>query len=214
MIGLLGQAHVGLFLTASLAFLLIPGPAVLYIVGRSVAQGRGAGLVSVAGIHAGTLVHVAAAALGVSALLMASATAFEIVKFAGAAYLIWIGLRRLFGAGSEAGDAGLRRASHWGLFRNGFVVNLLNPKVALFFLAFLPQFVVPARGAVAGQMLGLGLLYVALGFVTDGAYALAAGTAGDWLRRSRGWLGFERYVSGTLFIALGLAAAVAGGRQR
>ncbi len=210
-----GAANVGLFVGAALVLLLIPGPAVLYIVGRSVEHGRRAGLVSIGGIHAATLVHVAAAALGLSAVLASSALAFGVVKYAGAAYLIWLGLRKIFGR-SEAAEvaAASRERGHARLFRDGFVVNLLNPKTAIFFLAFLPQFVEPGRGHVAMQVAVLGLLFTALGFITDSCYALAAGTAGNWLKRSRGYLTVERYVSGVLFIGLGLTAAFAGNQKK
>ncbi len=210
-----GAANIGLFVSAALVLLLIPGPAVLYIVARSVEQGRLAGFVSDLGIHAATLVHVAAAALGLSAILASSALAFGVVKYAGAAYLIWLGLRKIFGR-SEAPDMSdaLPRYGYARLFRDGFVVNLLNPKTALFFLAFLPQFVEVSRGHLAMQIAFLGLLFTLLGFMTDGCYALAAGTAGSWLKRSRGYLRFERYVSGVLFIGLGLTAAFAGNQKK
>lgn len=204
-----------LFAGAALVLLLIPGPAVLYVVGRSAAQGRMAGLVSVLGIHAATCIHVLAAALGLSVLLMSSAIAFGIVKYAGAAYLIWLGLRKIFGPAEAAGANGeLPRYSHARLFRDGFVVNLLNPKTALFFFAFLPQFVDVGRGHVAMQITLLGLLLATMGFCTDSAYALLAGTAGDWLKRSRGYLKFERYGSGLLFIGLGLVAAFSGSEKK
>jgi threonine/homoserine/homoserine lactone efflux protein len=210
-----GAANLGLFVSAALVLLLVPGPAVLYLVARSVEQGRVAGLVSILGIHAATLVHVAAAALGLSAILASSALAFSVVKYAGAAYLIWLGLRKIFGR-AEALDLnvtanGRGRAR---LFRDGFIVNLFNPKTALFFLAFLPQFVEVDRGHVAMQIAVLGLLFTVLGFFTDSCYALAAGTAGNWLKRSRGYLKFERYVSGVLFIGLGLTAAFAGNQRK
>jgi len=210
-----GAANVGLFVSAALVLLLIPGPAVLYIVARSIEQGRLAGFVSELGIHTATLVHVAAAALGLSAILASSALAFGVIKYAGAAYLIWLGLKKIFGR-SEALDvsAGLPAYGYARLFRDGFVVNLLNPKTALFFLAFLPQFVDVSRGHVAMQIAFLGLLFAALGFITDGCYALAAGTAGGWLKRNRGYLKFERYVSGVLFIGLGLTAAFAGNQKK
>jgi threonine/homoserine/homoserine lactone efflux protein len=210
-----GTANLGLFVGAALVLLLIPGPAVLYIVGRSIEQGRLAGFVSDLGIHTATLVHVAAASLGLSAVLASSATAFSIVKYAGAAYLIWLGLRKIFGRAETAGvDTALPRAGFGRLFREGFVVNLLNPKTALFFLAFLPQFVDTTRGHIAMQIAFLGLLFAALGFVTDGCYALAAGTAGNWLKRSRTYLRLERYVSGGLLVGLGLTAALAGNHRK
>ena len=205
----------GVFAVAAILLLLTPGPAVLYIVARSVEQGRIAGLASVCGITTGTLFHVLAAALGLSALLASSALAFSIVKYAGAAYLIWLGLRKIFGrADAIDADGKLPRHSHARLFRDGFIVNLFNPKTALFFLAFLPQFVEPERGHLATQIAFLGLLFAVLGFVTDGCYALVAGTAGTWLRRSRRYLELERYVSGTLFIGLGLTAALAGSQKK
>lgn len=210
-----GAAQLGLFISAALVLLLIPGPAVLYIVGRSVEQGRKAGLVSVLGVHTATLVNIIAAALGLSAILASSALAFSLIKYAGAAYLIWLGLRKIFGAIDAAENAaGLPRHSYGRLFRDGFVVNLLNPKTALFFLAFLPQFVDLARGHAAAQIVFLGLVYTALGFVTDGSYALAAGTAGNWLKRNRAYLRLERYVTGTLLIGLGLTAAFAGSQRK
>jgi len=207
-------SNIGLFVGAALVLLLVPGPAVLYIVARSMAQGRMAGFVSDLGIHAATLIHVMAAALGMSALLASSALAFSIVKYAGAAYLIWLGFRKIFGRVEDAEAAGLSRHSYARLFRDGFIVNLLNPKTALFFFAFLPQFAEPERGHLAVQITFLGLLFAALGFITDGCYALLAGTAGNWLKRSRRFLEIERYVSGTLFIGLGLTAVFAGNQRK
>ena len=210
-----GLTNLGLFSAAALALLLVPGPAVLFIVAQSVAQGRRAGLVCDLGIHSATLIHVAAAALGLSALLASSALAFSIVKYAGAAYLIWLGLKKIFGRDVPSGDpVALPRRRYARLFRDGFVVNLLNPKTALFFLAFLPQFVDPARGHVAMQITILGLVFILIGLITDGAYAFAAGTAGSWLKRSRTYLKAERYVSGTLFIGLGLSAAFTGPQKK
>jgi len=207
-------SNIGLFVGAALVLLLIPGPAVLYIVARSMAQGRMAGFVSDLGIHAATLIHVMAAALGLSALLASSALAFSIVKYLGAAYLIWLGLKKIFGRLEEAEAGALSRHSHARLFRDGFIVNLLNPKTALFFFAFLPQFAEPERGHLAVQITFLGLLFAGLGFITDGCYALLAGTAGNWLKRSRRFLEIERYVSGTLFIGLGLTAMFAGNQRK
>jgi threonine/homoserine/homoserine lactone efflux protein len=210
-----GAANLGLFISAALVLLVIPGPAVLYIVARSIEQGRLAGFVSDLGIHTATLVHVAAAALGLSAILASSSVAFSAVKYAGAAYLIWLGLRKIFGRAEESGvPVAVRQTGYVRLFRDGFIVNLLNPKTALFFLAFLPQFVEVSRGHVAMQIAFLGLLFTLLGFVTDGCYALAAGTAGNWIKRSRAYLKFERYISGGLLIGLGLTAAFAGNQKK
>jgi threonine/homoserine/homoserine lactone efflux protein len=199
----------GLFIVASVLLLLTPGPAVLYIVARSVEQGRAAGLVSVLGIHLGTIVHILAAAVGLSALLVSSALAFAIVKYLGAAYLIWVGLRTLMAKNPETGAPTAPAAPLRRVFRDGFVVNLFNPKTAIFFLAFLPQFVDPARGALHWQILTLGLTFMGLGIMSDGMFALAAGTAGDFLRRNRRFLKFQRWFAGTSFVGLGVTAAFA-----
>jgi threonine/homoserine/homoserine lactone efflux protein len=194
-----------LFSVTAVALLLIPGPAVLYVVVQSAEQGRRIGLASVAGIHLGTLVHVTAATVGLSALIVASAVAFSVVKYAGAAYLIYVGIRKLLER-SDAPQVGRRRESLQRAFARGAVVNVLNPKTALFFLAFLPQFVDPDRGGVWSQALVLGFVFVGLGLVTDSLYALAAGTIGELLRRRRRALG---YGSGIAFIGLGTLAALA-----
>ena len=204
-------SRLALFLGAALVLLLVPGPAVLYVVTQSIGGGRRAGLASVAGIHTGTLVHVAAATVGLSALLASSALAFDVVKFAGAAYLVAVGLRRLAGRERlDPVDGVAVPRSHGSLYRQGIVVNVLNPKAALFFVAFLPQFVEPSRGAAWHQVLVLGLAFGALGFLTDGAYALVAGALGDALRRSRAFARAQRYLSGAVFVALGATAAFTG----
>jgi threonine/homoserine/homoserine lactone efflux protein len=202
----------GLFVVASMVLLLTPGPAVLYIVARSVEQGRAAGLVSVLGIHLGTVVHVSAAAIGLSALVVSSAFAFAIVKYLGAAYLIWIGIRTLMAKDLNPKAPGVPAATLRRVFCDGFVVNLFNPKTAIFFLAFLPQFVDPARGALHWQILILGLTFIGLGMLSDAMFALAAGTAGNFLRRNRRFLRFQRWFAGTSFIGLGVTAALASRR--
>ena len=198
---------------AAVALLAIPGPAVLFIVAQSIAHGRRAGLVSVLGIHAGSLVHVAAAAIGLSSLLVSSAEAFAAVKYAGAAYLVWLGVRRLLGrdrANLEVGS----ELQPGRLFRQAFVVNVLNPKTALFFFAFLPQFVEPSAGSVALQTVTFGLVFILLGLVTDGLWALAAGAAGGWLKGNTAFLRAERLASGAVLVGLGVATAVSGSRER
>ncbi|HET7554811.1 MAG TPA: LysE family translocator [Gaiellaceae bacterium] len=201
-------SRLALFVGAALLLLVVPGPSVLYIVTQSVSHGRRAGIASVAGITTGTLVHIAAATIGLSALLASSAAAFDVVKYLGAAYLIVVGLRRLAGRDrlDEPDDHAPRDLGC--LYRQGIVVNTLNPKTALFFLAFLPQFVDPGRGAAWAQILALGLLFAALGFVSDGTWALVAGTLGDRLRRSRRYPAVQRYVSGSVFVGLGAVAAL------
>jgi len=205
-----------LFAAASLAFLAIPGPSVFYIVTRSLAQGRRAGVTSMLGVQAGGLVHVVAAALGVSALIASSATAFTIVKYAGAAYLVLLGVRKLLSHGEQDVEPEPHGpATGTRLFWQGAVVNLLNPKTALFFLAFLPQFVDPSAGPVAPQMLVLGTLLVGLGVVSDGTYALVAAGAGRRLRETAAARRLLDRLSGGVFISLGLVAALAGEpRQR
>ena len=194
-----------LFSLAALALLVIPGPSVLYIVTRSVEQGRTAGLVSVLGVHTGTLVHVAAAAFGLSAILVRSATLYTAVKWAGAAYLVFLGLRRLATRAVDIADVEVEATPLRKLFVDGVVVNTLNPKTALFFLAFLPQFV-DERGNVTAQVLLFGALFIALGICSDGAYALLASTIGGALKRSRAYEAIERYVAGGIFVGLGVAA--------
>jgi threonine/homoserine/homoserine lactone efflux protein len=204
--------HLPVFLGAALLLLFTPGPAVLYIVARSLDQGRRAGFVSVLSIETGNLVHVLAAALGLSAILVSSSLAFSIVKYLGAAYLIFLGLRRLFGRVPVDQPAAPAPRSLGAIYRQGVLVAVLNPKTALFFFAFLPQFVDPAQGGVPLQLLLLGCLFVGMAICTDGLYALLAGTAGGWLKHSPGFLRAERYVVGSVYIGLGLMAALTGSR--
>ena len=168
-------ATLTLFIGAAVLLLVTPGPVVVFVIARSLDQGRVAGLVSVLGVHLASCLHVAAAAVGLSALLVSSADAFTVVKLLGAAYLVYLGIRRLMEPARAPDLAGLAPVPLARLFWQGFVVNLLNPKTALFFLAFLPQFVDPARGSLAGQIGVLGLLFILLGLVSDSVYALAAG---------------------------------------
>ena len=204
-----------LALFAAAAFLLavVPGPAVIYIVTQSVDGGRLAGLVSALGIATGGLVHVAFAAVGLSALLLRSAVAFEVVKYAGAAYLIVLGIRRLLAKDVAADPDVIHERSQWKLYRQGVVVNVLNPKTALFFFAFLPQFVNPDAGRVGVQIALLGLVFIAVAFTSDAAYALVAGTAGSWLKESRGYVKAQRWVSGSVFVGLGVATALSGSKR-
>jgi len=204
----------GVFIAAALLLLITPGPAVLYIVARSVDQGRRAGLVSAAGVHAGTLVHVGAAAAGVSVILAASATLFSLVKYLGAAYLIYLGVRRLLDRAPMAGPGETPAIPMRRAFVDGVVVNVLNPKTALFFLAFLPQFVDPARGAGGPQVLALGLVFVMLGLLTDGLYAVAAGSVRQWVKARPRFMDGQRWVTGGMYIGLGVLAAVSDNRRK
>lgn len=198
------------FSLAALGLLIIPGPAVFYIVTRSIDGGRPAGFMSVLGVHSGSLVHVAAAVLGVSALLASSALAFNAVKYFGAAYLIYLGIRRLLDRSDEQIIGERQPQTLKRVFIQGMVVNVLNPKTALFFFAFLPQFVDKSKGPVPLQMTIFGLLFVALGVLSDGAYALAASGARDLLRKKPKVVAAQRYLSGGMYLTLGVTAALAG----
>ncbi|MEZ5331855.1 MAG: LysE family translocator [Thermoanaerobaculia bacterium] len=211
-----------LFLGASLVLLVAPGPAVLHVVATSVDRGRRWGVLAAVGLTAGNLVHVASAAVGLSALLAASSVAFAAIRYGGAAYLVVLGVlqtvrHRRMGSGSLVVEEAARRAAPapgpWAALRRGAVVNVLNPKIAFFFLAFLPQFVDPARGAAALQVLLLGLLFALLTLVVCTSYALLAGAAADLVRRrwprSAPRVGRAAgYVPGVVYIGLGLTAAL------
>jgi threonine/homoserine/homoserine lactone efflux protein len=203
-----------LFITAALILVFMPGPNTLYIIARSVQQGRMAGLVSSLGVQAGSLFHIAAAALGVSALLLSSALAFNAVKFAGAAYLIYLGVKTLLSREKltetkTVEDAGLSRA-----FYQGVLVNLLNPKAALFFFAFLPQFVDARRGSITTQIMFLGAIVIVLGALSDSIYALLAGGAGNLLRGNFKLLRAQRYFAGSVYIGLGVMTALTGSARK
>jgi threonine/homoserine/homoserine lactone efflux protein len=198
-----------LFVAAALVLLLTPGPAVLYIVARSIHQGRGAGLVSAVGVGVGNGCQVIAATLGISAILLSSALAFHLLKYAGAAYLLYLGIRTLLAQDDSHQQTIVASRSLSRIFWQGVLVNIFNPKTALFFFAFLPQFVDPARGDIAGQILLLGGLFVGMGVCSDGLYAMLAGAMGRWLRGSR-WFGrARRYGSGSIYVALGVTTALA-----
>lgn len=196
------------FATASVILLIIPGPAVLYIVNRSVSDGRQVGIAAATGLSLGNLVHALAAAVGLSAVLATSATAFTIVKWAGAIYLVGVGVRTLMKPAPvidpDRPGVSLRRS-----FTQGIVVNTLNPKVALFFLSFLPQFIDTDAGRPGLQALVLGLVFVAIGFCTDSTYSLLASGLRHVLLRGKALPFVQRWVAGTVFIGLGVVAASA-----
>lgn len=211
---LISPSSLILFVTGAAILLVIPGPAVLYIISRSVGHGRLAGLVSAMGIAFGTLVHVAAATLGLSALLASSALAFQSVKYIGAGYLIFLGIRVLRNRDTELVQAAEGRINLRNIFAQGVLVNLLNPKTALFFLAFLPQFVDPARGRVTIQIFQLGVLFALMGWMSDSIWALLAGTLAGHFRGSARLRRVQRQTSGTALIALGVASAFAGTKSK
>ena len=203
-----------IFIGATLVLLVTPGPAVFYIVARSIDQGRLAGVVSTLGVAVGSCLHSAAAALGISALLASSALAFNVVKLIGAAYLIYLGVRKFLVPDPVETDAVVARRRLREIFVQGFIVNVFNPKTALFFLAFLPQFVDVAKGHVALQIILLGVVFASLGILSDGAYAIAAGSFGQWLKRHAGVLRAQRYFAGSVFITLGVLTAATGSGKK
>lgn len=205
---MLDWKSLSLFFSAAAVLLLVPGPAVMYIVARSLDGGRRVGLIAVLGIALGTFCHILAAVLGLSLILATSALAFNVVKYAGAAYLIFLGIRKLAGrdSGPEPGPVPLR--NHHSVFWEGALVNLLNPKTSLFFLAFLPQFADPVRGPVWAQILILGVMFLIMGIISDGLYVIVAGSLSDWRRRNARAMEGARIVSGGMYVALGLLAAL------
>ena len=196
------------FAIASVALLVIPGPAVIYIVNRSVANGRSIGLASVLGLELGTFMLVLAATVGLSAILATSENAFNIVKYLGASYLVLVGLRTI-SRQPQAMSASADSMTKMQAFRQGFIINTLNPKVALFFLSFLPQFIDPDKSSNALQSLMLGAIFVACGFITDGIYALTASSLRETLVKGKALPFIQRYVAGVVFVLLGIVAGSA-----
>ena len=194
--------------------LVIPGPAVTYIVSRSIAHGRAAGLVSVLGITTGTFCHILAATVGLSALLVSSAAAFQSIKYVGAAYLIYLGIKTLRQKDAHLVEAANGEKRLLRIYGQGLIVCVLNPKTALFFLAFLPQFVDPVRGRVTLQILELGVLFAGMAWISDSLYALAAGTLAERIRGSLRLRRAQRNVSGGTLIVLGLASALSGAKSK
>jgi len=201
------------FMGATLALLLVPGPAVLYITTRSANQGRLAGLVSVLAIETANFLQAVAATLGLSAILLSSALAFDLVKYLGAAYLIYLGIRKLIASDDGASGGMVKRESLWRIYWQGFMVNLLNPKTALFFFAFLPQFVNPERGNVTGQTLLLGALFVGMAIITDSLYALLASSLAERLKGNRHFQTRQRYFAGLVYVGLGITTALTGSKK-
>ena len=202
------------FALAASVLVAIPGPNHIYIVTRSIAQGRRIGLASAFGVETGTLVHISAATVGLSALVASSAVAFDTLRYAGAAYLAYLGIRALLRDDAIELDGGAAPPSARRAYLDGVLVNVLNPKVALFFLAFLPQFVDPARGATSTQILVLGLVVFAIATTSDVVYALAAGALGGWLRSRPAFVRVQRYVTGCVYLGLAAAATFVPSERR
>ncbi len=202
-----------LFIATALALLAIPGPAVLYVVSRSIDQGRSAGLASVLGITSGTVVHVTLATIGLSSLVLASKVAFDAVRYVGAAYLVFLGVRRLLTRPVEEDlDSRAPRTTR-DLYTQGLIVNLLNPKTIVFIFAFIPQFVDVNAGHVWLQVMLLGLTFAGLGLASDSLYAVVAGTVADRLRGTPFIARVERWFGGSVLIGLGVAAAIVAPHQ-
>jgi threonine/homoserine/homoserine lactone efflux protein len=200
-------------MTATLALLLMPGPAVLYIIARSIRQGRMAGFVSALGIGLAAIVHILFAAFGLSALLMQSAAIFGVIKYLGAAYLIYIGIRTLLSKAQAPDVESIQLMSYSQIFRQGFIVNLFNPKTALFFLSFLPQFVDRSRGSAILQIMILGTIFVSMAIISDSMYAMIAGTARELLSGSLKVVQIQKYIAGFIYIGLGISAAFTGNKS-
>jgi len=198
---------------AALVLLLIPGPAVLYITARSASQGRLAGLVSVLAIETANFIQAAAAALGLSAILLSSALAFDIVKYLGAAYLIFLGVQKLLASENGSADGVVKQESLSRIYWQGFAVNILNPKTALFFFAFLPQFIDPAKGNVIAQNMLLGAVFVGMASITDSMYALLASSVAGRLSGDRSFKKGGRFFAGLVYIGLGVTTALTGARK-
>jgi len=196
------------FLAAALALNLTPGPDMLYVIANSVAHGRRGGVVSALGIGAGTIVHTVAAALGLSALLMSSALAFSVVRYLGAIYLLYLGARAIAGRKVSGVSGDVQQADLGKAFRQGVITNVLNPKVALFFLAFIPQFVNQTRGSVVWQFLLLGTIFNCSGTIVNTIVAWVTGYAGDLAGRHPRLSQAQRYVTGTILVALGARMAL------
>ena len=209
-LSMIDLSTLSVFVLAVFALVISPGPAVFYILARTIEQGRKAGIVSILGIGAGTVCHIIAATVGLSALFMSSALAFNLVKYAGACYLIYLGIKTLGSQGIPDNIAVREVLPLSKIFYQALLVNLLNPKTTLFFFAFLPQFVNPNRGAVAIQILVLGLIIIAIGFISDLIYVLLAGSISGWLRRDPGKKRVQQYIAGGTYITLGIAAAFTG----
>ncbi len=200
------------FFLASLVLAVTPGPAVIYVVTRTLSQGKAAGLASVAGVALGNVGNAIGAAIGLAALFAISSLAFTVVKYAGAAYLVYLGVKALRAPAAEMAEARASAVPASRIFREGFAVALLNPKTAIFFAAFLPQFMNPAAPAIL-QSISLGTVFVLVASVTDTMYVLAASVMAPMLGRLRGASTAGRYITASAFIGLGVFTAVAGGRN-
>jgi threonine/homoserine/homoserine lactone efflux protein len=205
---MLGTQHLELFIVSGLLLNITPGQDTLYVIGRSVSQGRRAGILSVLGISSGAVLHTFAAAFGLSAILATSAHAFVAVKLAGAAYLTYLGVRMIVDRSNAGTAPAFATDSDWYVYRAGLLTNVLNPKVALFFLAFLPQFVASTAESRIVAFLFLGALFVFSGTLWCLGLVWAAGSIGQRFQESRSSSLFLKRATGALFVGLGLRLAV------
>ncbi len=196
------------FLAASAAIIVMPGPAQALVLARSISEGRKAGILTAIGLNVGTVFHAVAAALGLSAILANSAIAFAFVKYLGAAYLIYLGIQALGARVHPESMARTATAKPWQAFTRAVATGVLNPKVAIFFLAFLPQFVDPRRGFVFWQFLTLGLILAVLDILYESVLASAAGAVGQWLTRSPRIGLWRQRMTGSVLVSLGVRMAL------
>lgn len=197
--------NIGLFIAAATIVIIIPGPAVLYIMAKSAEQGYKAGIFSVLGIGVGGLFHVFAASIGLSALLVASATAFSIIKYLGALYLIYLGIKKLFDKSAFIKEKiKSDKKKHSKIFFEGVIVNILNPKAAIFFFAFLPQFISPEKGGATSQILFLGAIFIIIAVTSDIMYVFISGKISKWVKKQAKGMRFSNYIIGSIYIFLGI----------
>jgi len=206
---LFGIEHFLIFMSSALLLGITPGPDMLYVATRSTTQGRMAGFASAMGIWTGTLVHITAAMLGISAILSYSALAFTIVKWLGAGYLVYLGVKSILTANEPLTGKKLKCANNWQIYRQAIVVNMLNPKVALFFLAFLPQFTNPETGNVNAQILFLGMVFNFTGTFVNIMVGFSFGSVGGWILNRPTVRKVQAWITGTIFIGLGINLALA-----
>lgn len=211
---MLSTSQLSIFIVGTIVIVVIPGPNILYLIARSIHQGRMAGLASVLGIEAATVVHICAATFGLSSLLLSSALAFNIVKYIGAAYLVYLGIRKLFARNEDKVTELAVEGRLTNVFSQGFIVNLLNPKTAMFFFAFLPQFVNAGHGNVTMQILSLGLVLVVLATTIELAYVLLSSHLWSWFKGNRRYFKRKRYLAGSVYIGLGLSTAFSGSSHK
>lgn len=206
------MTNLTVFLVTTFLLAIAPGPDIIYVLTRGVSQGKRAGLAAAAGFSTGCLFHTTLAAVGVSALIRSSETAFTLIRIAGACYLIYIGIGALRSRGAFVVGEGSSGEALRAIYRQSIIANILNPKVTLFFLAFLPQFAAPGSGSVGVQLMGLGIIFTAVTIVVFGAVALFAGLIGDWLRQRPAFAGRLQALAGVTFIALGIRVALPDAR--